>query len=296
MNIKELKNNLLEILHDNGIPELDITLKEYRNNPNESLGCYKSMSQFRARPIICVDIELHKKTLIELNDFDDIKYQESVMDTLAHEYGHVIEEFIRINKSKDNGQEAFKRLTGNFDDMEDFAELFGQWLNGKKSFLSLSQEKTIHELIEYYNQETFTPESLVWVKQEKWKRKLDGFLLKYEKSLEKYQTLEGSFNKCRQVSEAIGQRLSELMNVKILHLEDFKGDISNAHPKWQKLRKENMVHYVILIENEWILDLTSKQFNPENPSVLIIDKKDLAWSQVDVFIDYNDKKYKNLKP
>jgi hypothetical protein len=132
-----------------------------------------------------------------------------------------------------------------------------------------------------------------------WKIILDDFLKKNEKSFKKYETQNGAFNSCKQVSEALGERLAEKYNldVKILRLDGFKGTLENAHKKWQKIGAEYVIHYVLLIESENIVDLTSKQFDENNPNVLIYKdiELDKYWNEYQIHKEYNICKKLNFK-
>lgn len=295
--LKDLKNELIGLLHEHGIPEFKITLKEYKNNPKGNLGCYRSMSQFRSNPIICLDIEAHKNTLIEIGEYDEYRLKNAVMDTLGHEYGHVIEEWIRWNAETSGNKDMLNKLKA-FENMEDFAEEFGRWINGT-GYMSTYQLDAVMEIVDFYVKKLFEEESINWVRQPKWKRTLDYYLDTNEKSYASYASVEGSFNRCKQVSEAMAPRLANIcdVDVKILRASGYKSSLENAHPKWKKIPHEHVVHYVVLLDNNFVVDLTSKQFNPDNPARLLLEKKDFdnLWQEVEVYQDYTQKKNKGFK-
>ena len=291
MDLKKLKKELISLLHENGIPEFELTLKDFKNNTKGYLGAYKGHSQFTSRIIVRLDIQNHITTLQNLNNFSPTTLKESIMDTLVHEYGHAIEEYVQMDEKRMKASSASLLLKNNFDDMEDFAEGFARLLN-RPWMLNENQIDNYKTIVNYYVQKAFTPESINWVKQKKWKRTLDLFLDKNEKSYAHLDSLEGSFSCCRQVSESIGQRLANMgEDVKILRLDGYKESFSNAHPKWQKVGNEFAVHYIVMMDNKWTVDLTAKQFDPNKPKVLILSKDELgkSWSQMEVFHDYSKK-------
>lgn len=291
IDLKELKKQLINLLHENGIPEFELTLKDFKNNTKGYLGAYKGNSQFTSRIIVKLDVQNHINTLEDLDNFTPTTLKESIMDTLMHEYGHAIEEFVQMDAKRTQASPASLLLKDKFDDMEDFAEGFARLLN-RPWMLNESQKEDYKTIVDHYIKKAFTPESVNWVKQEKWKRTLDLFLEKNEKSNAHLATPEGCFNRCKQVSQAIGQRLAEMgENVKILKLEEFKGSFKNAHPKWQEIGNSFATHYVIMLDNKWTVDLTARQFDPNKPKVLILSKEELknSWEDIGVFHDYNKK-------
>lgn len=299
IDLKELKKELIDLLHEHGIPEFELTLKEFKNNTKNYLGAYKGHSQFTSRIIVRLDVQNHINTLQDLDNLNPTTLKESIMDTLVHEYGHAIEEFIQMDAKRNKESPASTLLRNNFDDMEDFAEGFARLLN-RPWMLNENQVENYKTIVNHYLQKAFTPESIKWVKQEKWKRTLDLYLEKNEKSYAHLDSLEGSFSRCRQVSESIGQRLANMgEDVKILRLEGYKESFEKAHPKWKKIGTAFAVHYVVMLDNNWTVDLTARQFDPEKPKVFILIKEELekSWNQVEVFHDYNKKlNIKTIKP
>jgi hypothetical protein len=293
MQPKDFKQEFLSKLHDAGIPEFGVTLKSFQSNPDGALGCYRALSQFRKAPIITVDIARHETVLKEDEAdggymFTEELLKSHVMDTLMHEYGHVIEEFIHVDANKTKNYK-YLQMIEKFEDMEDFAETFARWRNGRET-LSKEQQNIFNEVINYFVDTVFEPEPIAWVRQEKWKRELDYFLDHNEKSFEKYKTQEGAFDNCRKVSYAVAERMQgKGFPVKVLRASEYNGSLQNAHPKWKKLGGFFIVHYVIEFNNEWILDLTSRQFNLENPERLIIKTEDFkkSWDVVSVDLQFS---------
>lgn len=291
--LKDLKSDLLNLLYEKGIPEFNITVKEYKNNKKGFLGAYSSMSQFRSKPLIRLDVQVHTETLHEMGEYTDYNLKKHVMETLAHEYGHVVEEFIKFDANQNKDKTVLNKLNSVFEDMEDFAEIFGKWVNNNDRMDSFELQ-VMQEIVEHYVNNVFLPESIAWVRQDKWKRELDYFLDSNEKSLTKYATAEGSFNKCTQVSEAIAQRMCKItdMDIKVVRFEGYKGDTSNIFPKWKRIPAINMVHYAILLDNQYVVDLTAKQFdsNADARQITHIDDINKTWNEMTVHQDYTIKK------
>lgn len=302
MELKSIKPEFLTKLHDAGIPEFGITLKSFKSNPNGVLGCYRSLSQFRKGPIITVDVDRHEEILREEESEESLMFTQdalklNVMETLLHEYGHVIEEFIHVDANETKNYKYLNMLE-KFEDMEDFAETFARWRNGRE-FLTTEQKHVFNEVIKYFVDQVFEPEPIAWVRQEKWKRELDYFLDHNEKSFQKYETQEGSFDKCKRASYAIAERMQgKGFPVKVLRSCEYNESLKDAHPKWKKMGREFIVHYVVEFNNEWILDVTSKQFNPENPVRLLMKKEDFqkSWSDVSIDKDFNKINSSRVKP
>ena len=158
MNLKDIRPDFIVELHNIGIPEVDVTLKEYKKNPKQYLGCYRSMSQFGSRPIICIDTEIHTKILKEQDRFSELELKNAVMETLLHEYGHVIEEYIRFDARTNPNKTIINKLN-TFEDMEDFAESFARWVTGRESYFE-DEVKLFKELIDFYVNKVFSPESV----------------------------------------------------------------------------------------------------------------------------------------
>lgn len=290
LSLKNLKSELLKILHENGIPEFKITLKEYKNNPKKFLGCYRSLSQFRSNPIICIDINQHKETLKEMGEYNEYSFKSAIMDTLCHEYVHVIEEWIRFEAIEKNGKNILEKLN-KFEDMEDFAETIGKWMNGT-NYLFNEQLKDVKEIMNFFIENVFEEDSINWVKQPKWKRLLDFHLDTNENHYSKLNSMEGSFNKCKRVSEHLANKLYLLdndLNIKIIRLSGYNKSLNNAHKKWKNIDPFYMIHYAVLLEDNFVIDLTSKQFDNNNSLRAVKNLEDYKkdWLEMDIFKNLN---------
>jgi hypothetical protein len=297
MELKQIKEELISELQNIGIPEFKLTLKNYRKNPKGYLGCYRSLSQFRGNPIICIDIEKHAEEISKDYMLTPERLKENVMETLFHEYGHVIEEFIRKDCYGEGNRQVLEKLY-EFRDMEDFAESFSRWISGRDTY-SEEEETRFKDIVNYYVEKVFEPEAIDWVRQEKWKRELDFFLDHNEKSFDKFKTMIGAFDNCKIACEKVVKKMNHLgLDIKILKLIGYSGDINQTHPKWQNIGKDNVIHYVLEFNNEWIVDLTAKQFSEKNPTRLIVKKEDYIknWSEYSIKEDNKEKIYKKIKP
>lgn len=292
MELKDIKPLFVTKLHDVGIPEFNITLKAFKSNPDGVLGCYRALSQFRKNPIVTVDIARHEEILKEEEldggyMFTEESLKLNVMETLLHEYGHIIEEFIHVDARTEKNTK-FLEMLEKFEDMEDFAETFARWKNSRES-ISKEKESIFNQIINHFVETVFEPEAVAWVRQEKWKRELDYFLDTNEKAFLKYQTQEGAFDSCKRASHALAERMQgKGFPIKVLRAEGYNGGLKDAHPKWKKMGASFIVHYVVEFNNEWVLDITSKQFNPNNPVRLILKKSEFIeqWNEVTVDKDY----------
>lgn len=96
------------------------------------MGQYRSFSQFRSRPIIWLNPNL--KSIVEDNereiygdDFIPAVVERetfvAAVHTIIHEYGHVIAEYLRCRT------EIWHEVLRQFDDEEDFAEGFIEYVN-----------------------------------------------------------------------------------------------------------------------------------------------------------------------
>jgi hypothetical protein len=280
--IKEYKQQLIETLEDAGIPDISISIKEPKESKEGLLGWYRNMSQFGRSAIIYIDINAHEKALEELNSNESVA--KVIMDTLLHEYGHVIEEFITIDSRRKQDKTFLDKIKENFSDMEDFAELFAKYINDDV-FIKPNQVTAMKEVIDYYRKELFTEKAIEWVSQPRWKRELDTLMTKFQASNEKLKTSEGSFNKCLATTESLYERFSKNADIQILRLEGYKGNLDNAHPKWQKFKnKEFIVHYV-LKGGDTIIDLTARQFDSKEdyPKYQTVSDLSKVWNEVEVF-------------
>ena len=263
MEIKDCKKILMDELHEVGIPEFEIIIKDYKNHPKGYLGCYRSLSQFKSKSIISIDLEAHENILKEMENYSEVNLMRAVKETLLHH--------------------------------KDFAETFSRWKKGRE-ILPIKKEEDLIEIVNHFVVKVFENESIAWVKQEKWKRELDYFLDKNEKSFSKYSTQDGAFNKCLQVSEAIAGRIKDCVdNVKILRLTNYNGDLSKAYSGWKKIENFFVVHYVLLFDNIHVVDLAAKQSEERNPAGMISSMQVLEKDRWDITVHCDYSKTKTMK-
>lgn len=213
-NPKYIKGLLLNLLHEAGIPETNIQVKLYsfeknkKENKDGILGWYKSLSQFRNVPIMYYNITGIVNALEEYNlvdkdeDYENLSVyiKDSIMDTICHEYGHVIEEFLHFNKnrvfSSNEKNDSFKIETdmefdkfyknflprNGFPANEVFAEDFGISLSNRIPF---EEREGLVDMVEYYKRNLFNESALNWISQPKHIRDLDT-LFQEDKGMEKF--------------------------------------------------------------------------------------------------------------
>ena len=292
--IKEYKQQLLDTLEDAGIPDTSITLKEPRKPKEGFLGWYRNRSQFGRNAIIYLDIAAHAEELEKIDC--SMPLNKVVMDTLLHEYGHVIEEFITIDSQRKKDNNFLNKIQKNFNDMEDFAELFAKYINDD-TFISPNQTKALREVIDYYKKEIFTENAIQWVAQPRWKRELDILMTRFKSTTEKLKTSEGSFNKCLATTESFYEQFSKKADVQILRLEGYKGNLDNAHPKWQNFKNKDFIVHYVLKSNDIAIDLTVRQFDSKEEHPKYQNVSDLAkqWNEVEVFKTKNKSNISQLK-
>lgn len=184
-----LKEELLKRLHEVGIPEFDISVRIASEKTSirkkHFLGFYRSMSQFFSKPYINISlINIYKKLLDDGNIYQEDSYdlvrsevKEHMIDTVCHEYGHVVEEFLHISyRDKDHRNHSdsekleiintFSNFQRDFDDNEDFAEQFGLWLAGRCNF---TNEESLFNIYDFFIRKNFLPESVECVKRSRLK-------------------------------------------------------------------------------------------------------------------------------
>jgi hypothetical protein len=111
-----------------------VTVKIKKDHPlfrkGGCLACYRSASQFRSRPIIWVNADLHNICLrVSQEAINPVEepVEQILRDTLAHEYGHVVAEYARFRIP-----ELQKFIFSTYSDEEDFAEDMAKFLNRRE--------------------------------------------------------------------------------------------------------------------------------------------------------------------
>ncbi len=274
MDAKFLRNELLNVLENSGIPESKALIKFPKKSKNNWLGWYRNFSQFKSQPIIYIDVNQHEIALREMGEFSEQNLKKHIMDTMLHEYGHVIEEVVRLDATRTGDYAVQAKIEKEFDDYEDFAELFAKYIN-KDSWISYKQIEAMEFIINFYNDKVFTKEAIAWVAQPRWKRELDFLIESHGKSLNYCESQDGAFNKCKKTCEAVVDRLSELAGVSIVRCEGYNGSLKEAHPKWNKVDSDAIVHYVLEVDG-MVIDLTAKQFDEKESFPKIVSKDDFT--------------------
>ena len=120
----------LEHLSEHGIADA-IVVKIKRMKDPRWLGSYRGLSQFKSSyPIFWVNEQLLEKIKAEGIHEDDAPLV--ITDTILHEYGHVIWEFLRIRGStQQEAQRLWDDIRAVEDDEEEFAENFAFAVRGR---------------------------------------------------------------------------------------------------------------------------------------------------------------------
>jgi len=170
MEIYDYKELLIDRLESIGIPDYHFIIKEVNESSKSYrgvLGAYSKFSNLRGKPRFFLNVECHKNCLEDLHEGLDFNLEStkdvlknSIMDTLLHEYGHVIEEFFNyINIDTPEFKRAKEVLLNEFDDMEDFAETFGRLANNSDLF-SDEKTKNVWLIKDVFRDIVFTKESI----------------------------------------------------------------------------------------------------------------------------------------
>ena len=130
------KKEALEHLSEHGIADA-IVVKIKRMKDPRWLGSYRGLSQFKSSyPIFWVNEQLLEKIKAEGIHEDDAPLV--ITDTILHEYGHVIWEFLRIRSSYAGSQAHHAEIAALWDDIqaveddeEEFAENFAFAVRGR---------------------------------------------------------------------------------------------------------------------------------------------------------------------
>jgi len=137
--VKAVKIVFLDALKEHGIDEkgqliLAAVRKSRKIRGEYVLGYYSYMTQFRGRARIVIDPVAIRTELAPAlcGKTLTLAINEQVFMTAAHEYGHIIAEFIRVTERGLVGQAIIKvdvpDWTLSFTDEEEFAEDFARYL------------------------------------------------------------------------------------------------------------------------------------------------------------------------
>lgn len=120
MNLEKLiKNNKIILLDELktklGIVD-DILVKIKDIKQDNWLGLYRAFSQFKSKPIIWINKDIIKIS----NEYEyEIDINDLILDTLIHEYGHIIAEF-----GKTRNKKIHNLIKKHWSNEEEFAEEF----------------------------------------------------------------------------------------------------------------------------------------------------------------------------
>lgn len=149
MDLKEMpeafimaKERALGYLHKAGIDDdIDIGLKKFYGEQECWLALYQRMTQFKTNPKFFVNTQT--PGIIDAAVLPQNMTVEDVMvDSILHEYGHVIEEWARVKSPE------MKRLIyGPFSDEEDFAEYMVDFFRYRKDG---KRRDTVDKVVKLY--------------------------------------------------------------------------------------------------------------------------------------------------
>jgi hypothetical protein len=124
--LKKAKSQLLSALNSYGIDEeTNLIVANIRKIRKNTLGYYANMSQFRGRARIVVDANAIRSLLAEADggiEPQDWMVEAEVLKTIAHEYGHIMAEAMRVSKKCDSPFNV-PCWEAEFYDEEDFARM-----------------------------------------------------------------------------------------------------------------------------------------------------------------------------
>lgn len=109
-------------IHD----DLDISLKQFSGDQRCWLAKYDRMTQFKRTPVFWVNTQT--PGIIDAAVLpQDMTVEDVMVDSILHEYGHVIEEWAKVRNKK-----MFSMIYGPFSDEEDFAEYMVDFFRYRK--------------------------------------------------------------------------------------------------------------------------------------------------------------------
>jgi len=116
--LKELTNKVQGFIEKKGcVVPISVKVKPFPKKNEKILALYRSMSQFKAKPIFWINENLPK--LMEEYDVEPYRYNDVVEDNMIHEYAHSIAEW-----AKKRDPDLADALQSTFIDEEEFAEGF----------------------------------------------------------------------------------------------------------------------------------------------------------------------------
>lgn len=299
------KEKLLNRLHQIGIPELDIRISIESESSSDKhqnrIGFYRQRSQFLSKPYMVLSLKNTYRSLVDyghinnFSSFEDVKTNvvENMIDTICHEYGHVIEEYLNVNYMRENSRDpnleinkVFKDFKNDFEDNEDFAEQFGLWLSRRDI---MSDENALAKVYNYYCKEVFSEYALEWVKLPKFQRDI-VFILDNDKKMAKWDVIS---------DDMVGQSLKVSQDIiKTLKNSSFETKlIKVSFPKnynsfnLEDIKFENYSHNIVKISNDeqvWYLDLLYEHTGTKK--FMTQEDLDLVWGSINEIENSNKKK------
>lgn len=111
--VQEVKREFLKALQDKFDIEDEIIIK-IKKLPKKAIAMYRSNTQFRSKPIFWIAEDLPDKI-----EEGDPSLREVIYDSVIHEYGHVILEFVLYQVDR-----TYKFIQEQWENDEEFSEDF----------------------------------------------------------------------------------------------------------------------------------------------------------------------------
>lgn len=105
-------------LHDEGIDDdFLVKIKRFPKEQSRWIAKYRARSQFKSKPIFWINEDLIK--FMKEYGIDEERTSEVILDSIIHEYAHVIGEWLFIRDKM-----SYQELLNIFGSEEEFAEIF----------------------------------------------------------------------------------------------------------------------------------------------------------------------------
>lgn len=124
--LKDIAQEAMKLLNEHGISDkIVVKYKEFTGYRTAWLACYRDKSQFSSLPIIWINENIDD-LLIKWDVGLGLEY-EVILDSIIHEYGHVIAEWCKYRD-----QDTYYMIQSSFEDPEDFAESLVDYIRKDK--------------------------------------------------------------------------------------------------------------------------------------------------------------------
>ena len=124
--LKKIAQDAMKLLNDHGISDkIVVKYNRFTGYRNAWVACYRDKSQFSSSPIIWINENIDD-LLVKWDVGLGLEY-EVILDSIIHEYGHVIAEWCKYRDQK-----TYYLIQSSFEDPEDFAESFVDYIGKDK--------------------------------------------------------------------------------------------------------------------------------------------------------------------